>query len=69
MQELGFVRQSPDLIPGASALDNAALKLLGKPAGVREARRRVEPSARAGTALANGSAIVQSSSRWESASV
>ncbi len=43
MQELGFVRQSPDLIPGASALDNAALKLLGKPAGVREARRRVEP--------------------------
>lgn len=43
MQDLGFVRQSPDLIPGASALDNAALKLLGKPAGVREARRRVAP--------------------------
>jgi putative ABC transport system ATP-binding protein len=43
MQELGFIRQSLDLIPGASALDNAALKLLGKPCGVREARRRVEP--------------------------
>lgn len=43
MQELGFVRQSPALISGASALDNAALKLLGKQAGVREARRRVEP--------------------------
>ncbi|MGO9322751.1 MAG: ABC transporter ATP-binding protein [Solirubrobacteraceae bacterium] len=43
MLELGFIRQSLDLIPGASALDNAALKLLGKPTGVREARRRVEP--------------------------
>jgi putative ABC transport system ATP-binding protein len=43
MQELGFIRQSLDLIPGATALDNAALKLLGRPAGVREARRRVEP--------------------------
>ncbi len=43
MGELGFIRQSLDLIPGASALDNAALKLLGKPLGVREARRRVEP--------------------------
>jgi len=43
MQELGFIRQSLDLIPGATALDNAVLKLLGKPAGVREARRRVAP--------------------------
>jgi putative ABC transport system ATP-binding protein len=43
MEELGFIRQSLDLIPGATALDNAALKLLGKPAGVRESRRRVEP--------------------------
>jgi putative ABC transport system ATP-binding protein len=43
MQELGFIRQSLDLIPGATALDNAALKLLGRPAGVREARRCVEP--------------------------
>lgn len=43
MQQLGFVRQSLDLIPGASAIDNAALKLLGKASGVREARRRVEP--------------------------
>jgi putative ABC transport system ATP-binding protein len=43
MQDLGFVRQSLDLIPGASALDNAALKLLGRSLTVREARRRVEP--------------------------
>ena len=43
MQELGFIRQSLDLIPGATALDNAALKLLGRSAGVRESRRRVEP--------------------------
>jgi putative ABC transport system ATP-binding protein len=43
MQELGFIRQSLDLIPGATALDNAVLKLLGKPASVREARRRVTP--------------------------
>jgi putative ABC transport system ATP-binding protein len=43
MEELGFIRQSLDLIPSATALDNAALKLLGKPAGLREARRRVEP--------------------------
>jgi putative ABC transport system ATP-binding protein len=43
MHELGFVRQSLNLIPGASALDNAALKLLGQRMSVREARRRVEP--------------------------
>jgi putative ABC transport system ATP-binding protein len=43
MQQLGFIRQSLDLIPGATALDNAALKLLGSPASVRESRRRVEP--------------------------
>ena len=29
LHELGFVRQSLNLIPGASALDNAALKLMG----------------------------------------
>jgi len=41
-QELGFVRQSLDLIPGVGVLDNAALKLLG---GMRkrEAHRRVAP--------------------------
>ena len=43
MQDLGFVRQALDLIPGASALDNAALKLLGRPSSVRDARRGVEP--------------------------
>ncbi len=36
LQELGFVRQTLNLIPGVSAIDNAALKLLGM--GVRAAR-------------------------------
>lgn len=43
MEDLGFIRQSLELIPGASALDNAALKLLGKACGIREARQKVEP--------------------------
>jgi len=43
MRDVGFVRQSLDLLPGTSVLDNAALKLLGRNATVREARRRVEP--------------------------
>jgi putative ABC transport system ATP-binding protein len=41
--ELGFVRQSFNLLGSASTLDNAALKLLGTGVGVREARRRVTP--------------------------
>jgi putative ABC transport system ATP-binding protein len=41
--EMGFVRQSLDLLPGVSALDNAALKLLDRNVGWREARRRVVP--------------------------
>ncbi len=41
--QLGYVGQSLDLIPGASAIDNAALKLLGDRVGVREAHRRVAP--------------------------
>jgi putative ABC transport system ATP-binding protein len=43
MNTVGFVRQSLDLIPGASALDNAAIKLLGRHAAVREAHRQVAP--------------------------
>jgi putative ABC transport system ATP-binding protein len=43
LHELGFVRQSLNLIPGASAVDNAALKLMGTEIGSREARRRVVP--------------------------
>jgi putative ABC transport system ATP-binding protein len=43
LHELGFVRQSLNLIKGASALDNAALKLLGADIGSREARRRITP--------------------------
>lgn len=43
MSELGFVRQSLNLLASASALDNAALKLMGTDVGVREAHRRVMP--------------------------
>jgi putative ABC transport system ATP-binding protein len=43
LRELGFVRQSLNLVPGVSALDNAALKLMGLEVSSREARRRVEP--------------------------
>lgn len=43
LNDLGFVRQSLNLIPGATALDNAALKLMGTDLGAREARRRIEP--------------------------
>lgn len=43
LHELGFVRQSLNLIPGATALDNAALKLMGTDIGAREARRRIVP--------------------------
>jgi putative ABC transport system ATP-binding protein len=41
--ELGYVSQSLDLLPGVRAIDNAALKLLGTDANVREARSRVAP--------------------------
>ncbi len=37
------MRQSLNLIPGATALDNAALKLMGTDIGAREARRRIVP--------------------------
>lgn len=40
--ELGFVRQSLDLVPGVGVLDNAALKLLGS-MRKREAHRRIAP--------------------------
>ncbi len=43
LHELGFVRQSLSLIPGATAIDNAALKLMGTDIGAREARRRIAP--------------------------
>jgi putative ABC transport system ATP-binding protein len=43
LHELGFVRQSLNLIPGATALDNAALKLMGTDVGSRVARRRIVP--------------------------
>jgi putative ABC transport system ATP-binding protein len=40
--DLGFIRQSLDLIPGVRADDNAALKLLAS-TGRRDAQRRVAP--------------------------
>jgi putative ABC transport system ATP-binding protein len=43
LHELGFVRQTLNLMPGVSAIDNAALKLLATDIGSREARRRVVP--------------------------
>lgn len=43
LNDVGFVRQSLDLLPGVSALDNAALKLLNTRVGVREAHRAVTP--------------------------
>jgi putative ABC transport system ATP-binding protein len=42
LSELGFIRQSFDLLPGVSAVDNAVLKLLASMRR-REARRRVTP--------------------------
>jgi putative ABC transport system ATP-binding protein len=41
--ELGFVFQSSRLVPGLSAIDNAALKLIGDGTNRAEARRRVAP--------------------------
>jgi len=43
LHELGFVRQALNLIPGVSAVDNAALKLLGTDISSREAHRRITP--------------------------
>ena len=43
MRDVGIVFQSSHLIPGASALDNATVKLLGHGAARRDARRRAQP--------------------------
>jgi putative ABC transport system ATP-binding protein len=43
LHELGFVRQTLNLVPGVSALDNAALKLLGTDLSPRKAHRQVIP--------------------------
>jgi putative ABC transport system ATP-binding protein len=43
LSELGFVRQSLRLLESASALDNAALKLMGTNLGVEASQRRVIP--------------------------
>jgi ABC-type lipoprotein export system ATPase subunit len=43
LRDVGFVFQTFHLIAGASALDNAAIKLLGEGLSLREARRRAQP--------------------------
>lgn len=43
LRELGFVRQTLNLTPGVSALDNAALKLMGMGVRARKAREDVTP--------------------------
>jgi putative ABC transport system ATP-binding protein len=43
LEEVGFVLQTFHLIAGLSAIDNAALKLMGAGLRVREAHRRVTP--------------------------
>lgn len=42
LTELGFIRQSFDLLPGVSTIDNAILKLLGAMRW-RQAQREIEP--------------------------
>jgi putative ABC transport system ATP-binding protein len=42
LREVGFIRQQPSFVLGASAIDNAALKLLDE-LRLRDARRRVQP--------------------------
>ena len=41
LEQVGFIRQSPELLPGATAIDNAAFKLLRRHR-LRDARARVE---------------------------
>lgn len=43
LRELGFVRQTLNLTPGVSAIDNAALKLMGMGVRAREAREQLTP--------------------------
>ncbi|HZV75386.1 MAG TPA: ABC transporter ATP-binding protein [Conexibacter sp.] len=43
MHDVGIVFQSFHLIPGATALDNASVKLLGRGSARRDARRRAQP--------------------------
>jgi len=43
MRQVGYVAQTPDLLAGVAAIDQAALKLYGARVGVREAHRQVAP--------------------------
>ncbi len=42
LHQLGFIDQSPDLLPGGNAIQNASMKLWFV-CGVRESKRRIEP--------------------------
>jgi ABC-type lipoprotein export system ATPase subunit len=42
LRDVGFVRQQPEFVPGASAIDNASLKLFDE-FRRRDARKQVEP--------------------------
>jgi len=42
LHELGYIDQSPDLLPGGNAIQNASMKLWFI-YGVRESKRRIEP--------------------------
>ncbi len=67
LQEMGFVRQNFDLLPGVTAIDNTVLKLL-KDTPWKEAHKRVQPLARAPGARRHGSPTAPRRSRWASAS-
>ncbi len=59
--QLGYIRQEPDLMAGADARDNAALKLFDTGIGVRAAQRRC-CRCWSVSASANGSATCRISS-------
>ena len=65
LEELGYVDQSLDLLPGARVIENAAVKLWLTDA--RGAERRVKPLLER-LGLGSGCATVPISSRWASAS-
>ena len=67
LSELGFIRQSFDLLPGVSAIDNAMLKLLKTHALARGAARD-RAAARASRAGRAPAAIARRRCRWASAS-
>ena len=66
MREVGFIRQSLELIPARTVL-RAALKLFGDRAGVREGHRLVAPLLERFWSSQSACITGQRSSRWASA--